>query len=342
MSRSSFLCPGSAHLWAALLLIWAVGIGGPGVALGQGFGFYEQSTCVMGRGGATVAGSCGDGSALFFNPAGIVGPGGWTVSAGLTALVPDKSSTGGRTRTVSDLVGTLVPLPHLYLRRGVTERLAVGVGTYIPYGLATEWPIDFSGRLDGLDEIGVEKGVLFAVGDATLAPHFSLGAVYAEAEQQGTLPPAFDVADNCAAAQAGGTTLVPFRYGFDTLLRDALDGTAVTLDCAADKQVLTGAEVEAVKATVQAYNRFIRERAEARGWAFVDVNPIFRAFRASGDVPRFPNTADPAQAFGPYFSLDGVHPSGAAHDLVANLMIEAINETYGTALDPLPGVPSPF
>jgi len=39
----------------------------------QGFGIYEQGTCAMGRAGAGVAAPCSDGSAMFFNPAGLAG-----------------------------------------------------------------------------------------------------------------------------------------------------------------------------------------------------------------------------------------------------------------------------
>src|SRR5205823_14932527 len=37
----------------------------------QGFGIYEQGTCAMGRAGAWVAAPCSDGSAMFFNSAGL-------------------------------------------------------------------------------------------------------------------------------------------------------------------------------------------------------------------------------------------------------------------------------
>jgi lysophospholipase L1-like esterase len=36
--------------------------------------------------------------------------------------------------------------------------------------------------------------------------------------------------------------------------------------------------------------------------------------------------------FGTYFTLDGVHPSAAAHQAIANLLISAVNQSYGTAI----------
>lgn len=198
----------------------------------------------------------------------------------------------------------------------------------------------YAAVLDSLDEIGVERGVLIAVADVTLAPHFSPGVAYFQAKQQGQLPPTFTVDDSCGPGEAGTTTLVPFRYGFATLLRAAQGGETVTLDCADDDEVLTGTEVQTFRATVQGYNRFIEARAQERGWAFVNTNPIFASLRASGEIPSFPNVNAPQEAFGAYFSLDGVHPSALAHDVVANEVIEAINDAYDSDI-PLLDVSAP-
>src|SRR5437867_4508741 len=47
--------------------------GFPALLGAQGFGIYEQGTCSMGRAGTGVAAPCADGSAMFFNPAGLAG-----------------------------------------------------------------------------------------------------------------------------------------------------------------------------------------------------------------------------------------------------------------------------
>ena len=135
---------------AGLVLV-AAALLGPHRALAQGFGFYEQGTCVMGRAGATVAAPCDDGSAVFFNPAGLVGAQEITLTGGVTVLFADGAFRDDRTRTATDLTNDAIPIPHLYLRYGLNERIAVGIGGYVPYGLATEWPIDFSGRFVGYD-----------------------------------------------------------------------------------------------------------------------------------------------------------------------------------------------
>jgi lysophospholipase L1-like esterase len=96
--------------------------------------------------------------------------------------------------------------------------------------------------------------------------------------------------------------------------------------------VLDAAEQAAVGDTVTAYNALIAAEADSLGYAFVDPNPALVALKTSGAVPLFPNLAAPTAAFGDYFSLDGVHPAAAAHVVLANLIIDAVNAKYGTSI----------
>jgi lysophospholipase L1-like esterase len=208
-------------------------------------------------------------------------------------------------------------------------------------------PQDFSTRLSqSLNELengGVAGGVLIGVADVTLIPHLSSGAAYWVAAQGDALPTTFQVADSCAPSQFGGLgeeTLVPFGYGFGELMGQAMEGRQVTLDCAQDLQVLSNQEIGELVSTVAAYNDILAQEAASRGWAFFNPNPIFRELYDEGFIPPFPAVQIPSQLFGPVFSLDGVHPSGLGHRLVANGVMEAINETYGTGLDPV-DIPDP-
>lgn len=202
---------------------------------------------------------------------------------------------------------------------------------------------NYTAVLDSLNALtDVQGGVLIGVVDATLIPYLSPGVAYWQAEQQSALPPTFDVADSCAPAQLGGvgeTTLVPFRYGFGTLLAQAQQGQSVTLDCAGDALVLTPQEVATVTSAVQSYNDFIQSAAEARGWAYFDPNPRFQELRAAGEIPLFPNTPPAPESvsapFGEFFSRDGFHPAEPAHRLAADGVIAAINENYDTSIPPV-------
>ena len=63
-----------------LALGGAVIAAAPSAAVAQGFGIFEHGSCGMGRAGAGSAAPCQDGSAIFFNPAGIAGMQGWLES----------------------------------------------------------------------------------------------------------------------------------------------------------------------------------------------------------------------------------------------------------------------
>src|SRR2546422_10562292 len=52
----------------------------------QGCGIYEKGTCAMGRAGTGVAAPCSDGSAMFFNPAGLAGLTGGHATIGVTLI----------------------------------------------------------------------------------------------------------------------------------------------------------------------------------------------------------------------------------------------------------------
>lgn len=102
--------------------------------------------------------------------------------------------------------------------------------------------------------------------------------------------------------------------------------------------VLDAGELATLAQAVAGYNAAIEARANELGWAYFDPNPPLAELRQSGGVPVVPDLGNPSSAFGTYFSLDGVHPSGAGQALLAQLIAAAINEKYGTSL-PTTGAP---
>ena len=187
----------------------------------------------------------------------------------------------------------------------------------------------YTQMLNELQTMGVQGGLLIGVANVTVIPHFSPGIAYAQAEQAGAFPPTFDVADNCATT--GATALVPFSYAFGELLAAAMQGQSVTLDCVNDPQLLSPEETATIVQTVEQYNNFIRQQADRLGWAYLDPNVKLLELKNQGQIPIFPNV-NSSEPFGPYFSLDGVHPSSLAHKLVAQEAAAAINAVYGTNL----------
>ena len=113
----------------------------------QGFGVYEHNSCAMGRAGVTAARPCADGSAIFFNPAGLAGLPGTRFSAGVTAIAATGGFTDDFLNHRTDLDNPVIPVPNAYFTYQANEKLTLGLGAYAPYGLETKWPIaGFEGR----------------------------------------------------------------------------------------------------------------------------------------------------------------------------------------------------
>ncbi len=132
-----------------LCLVLAAAI--PGAGLAQGFSVNEHGSCVMARGGTGVALPCGDGSTQLFNPSGIAGMRGWTISGGLTLIAAGGGFVDDLTQTQNDLQNDPIPVPHGYVTYGFNEKLAAGLALFAPYGLGTKWLDTFDGRFLGYD-----------------------------------------------------------------------------------------------------------------------------------------------------------------------------------------------
>lgn len=173
----------SCLLAAALVL----GLSLPGSAAAQGFGVYEQGTCVMARAGAAVAQGCGDASSIYFNPAHIAGASGVTASIGATMIdatgefAYDYAAQPPYRGAEVALENDPIPVPHAYLTYGLTDRIGLGLGTYVPFGLETNWPTRLSDGsvFDGAFE-GFENRIQNIYVQPTLAyqvtPRLQVGA----------------------------------------------------------------------------------------------------------------------------------------------------------------------
>ena len=154
--------------------------------------------------------------------------------------------------------------------------------------------------------------------------------------------PTFTVNVNCAPP-GGLQILVPWPIGLGKV-DSAAAGAPTTLDCSVQNQVISPQEIGAMITAVTAYNAHIQTVATANGWAYWDVNTVLDAARANGTIPVFPDVsgafASPPTSilFGPFFSLDGVHPSSTAHEVVADSLAATINTFYfgGQAMLPVP------
>jgi len=130
---------------------WLLIAGFPALLSAQGFGIYEQNTCTMGRAGTAAAAPCPDGSAIFFNPAGLAGLPGGHVSGGVTIIKVMGGFTDDIFAETTDLTDPLLFVPQVYATYALTPKVGVGIGLFAPYGLQTRWPLTFDGRFSGYD-----------------------------------------------------------------------------------------------------------------------------------------------------------------------------------------------
>jgi hypothetical protein len=99
--------------------------------------------------------------------------------------------------------------------------------------------------------------------------------------------------------------------------------------------ILEPAEITAVTNAVTGYNTYISGKAQAIGFAYLNPNQALDSLKAAGQILP-PNFASATAPFGKWISLDGVHPTSAAHQLLTNYLVDVINAKYSTTLTKLP------
>lgn len=220
--------------------------------------------------------------------------------------------------------------------------------------LVTPLPVfeaNYSAMLDSIEDAGHPATVLFSVADVTLIPYSSRGATYwclktglCPGVPAAPFPANFGVDISCAPSAAvptssGEAILVPWPVGIPKIAAAAQGAPAgipqTTLNCATDP-VVDPTELANLQAATAGFNTYIQSEAAARGMAYLDVNAPLAALVASGAIPAFPDIAPAlgggSVGFGPYFSLDGVHPSTLAHQMIADSLVSITNQFFGTSI----------
>jgi len=122
-----------------------------GSAIAGGFNIYEAGARATALGGAFTA-TADDGSAIFYNSAGMAFLTGSGIDANLMPVAPDFQFKGADAIWLDDVSGDTVdqsfPIPGIYLYRQMGEGLTFGIGAYAPFGLGVEWenPETWAGR----------------------------------------------------------------------------------------------------------------------------------------------------------------------------------------------------
>jgi hypothetical protein len=182
------------------------------------------------------------------------------------------------------------------------------------------------------------------------------------------------VSNNCAPLNPAtgqpnpwAFNMISFRVLADTLFPQISCDPAYQPEGAAAPglHILSMEEQALIRTRVAEYNAAIQARAEANNWIFVNPNALLAPYVQQGppyDMARkCQMLADPASfaseqaftnailqscpvtgptaapgLFGILISFDGVHPSAAAHRIVANALIWTINNKHGLQIPQVP------
>ena len=135
----------------ALAAALAAAILTPCIALGAGYGIYEQGAAPLGMAGAATA-SVHDASAVFYNPASLVRLDGKQAYFGGAWLTTRNSFAGGDGYPGYGVVEQMKPgnfyPPTVYWANHLNKTWAYGLGLNSPFGLGVDWknPATYSGR----------------------------------------------------------------------------------------------------------------------------------------------------------------------------------------------------
>ena len=124
---------------------------GSGSALASGFSIYEAGSKATALGCAFTA-TADDGSALFYNAAGLSFMSGSRADVNAVLVAPKFSFSGKLSKTdpftsTGEAEDKIYPVPGVYYTNNPGGKVAYGIGVYAPFGLGVVWK-------DGADWVG--------------------------------------------------------------------------------------------------------------------------------------------------------------------------------------------
>lgn len=171
------------RIFSTFLLILAA----TSTAYSGGFQLNDHNARSVAMGFATVA-NITDASANYFNPACITqDPSNFSIAVGASYIMPGGKFTGPTTLNVQNTTALETwnfLIPNFYASwHSPIKNLSIGVGVFVPFGLGTRWPEDWTGRFSSVEtyletvEINPNIAYSFNIGDMPFA--ISAGFGYA-------------------------------------------------------------------------------------------------------------------------------------------------------------------
>lgn len=120
-------------------------------SLASGFALNEQSVSGMGLSFAGRSSAADDASTVFGNPAGMARLKRDEVSLGVAAIHAKTDISNARGSATGTNDGDMVPdtgVPMGYYVKPLDDKVAFGIGIYVPFGLATDYESSFQGRYE--------------------------------------------------------------------------------------------------------------------------------------------------------------------------------------------------
>ncbi len=186
------------------------------------------------------------------------------------------------------------------------------------------------------------KGVLIGVVNVTQIPFiFSIDSLIGEPTTKAYFDAAVGhtttITPDCAGSGALVTLgMIQFLKANPTAPLACTKGAVPTSPAIGDFFILDVADQALFNKVITRYNGYIKAKADSIGFAYLDPNPLLASLKGvPGGIPDVPVLSSATATFGPYISLDGIHPSATAHVAIANALIAVINAKYQTSLAPV-------
>lgn len=157
----------------------------------SGFLLYNQNAAATAQATAVTA-QIDNASAIFYNPAAINQLKGTQTSFGTTIVMPVSKFKSYQTGKTTHMKNHIYLLPNAYITHELNDKLTIGIGSYSPFGLATDWNDDWEGKFIStfaqIQTISANPVISYQVNpDLSIAAGFCV--IYSDVTQRKALNP---------------------------------------------------------------------------------------------------------------------------------------------------------
>lgn len=140
----------------------------PAAASAQAFGLNEIGSCALARGFAVTGAVCDDASTIYWNPGAMPTKNGLSFYGGAAIIKLNGSFVRDTSFRRYEAQAPTAAVPHVFATYR-KDKMALGLGVYVPYGLTSEWGDDFPGRFSAkrasLQTVYIQPNVSYQVTD---------------------------------------------------------------------------------------------------------------------------------------------------------------------------------